>query len=337
MFFLRKNKEPVQPQESEPPQEERSGWLAKLKAGLDKTRKILSTDIQDLLVPHRKITQETLETLEERLLMADVGVAATQRLIDKLQQQLSKKALTDGTILLEVLASEMEAILAPRAQPWVIAEDKKPYVILMVGVNGSGKTTTIGKLSHQFKSQGKNLLLAAGDTFRAAAIEQLQALAHRESVPVVAQQSGADSASVLHDAFQFAKTRNLDILLADTAGRLHNKGHLMEELKKIKRVLAKLDPTAPHEILLVIDATSGQNGLIQAREFHQAMGATGIILTKLDGTAKGGIIFAIAQELDIAIRFIGIGEKAGDLRPFDPKSFVQALLEMDSDPPAPTP
>ena len=257
---------------------------------------------------------------------ADLGIDATQTIISNLTQRVARKQLSDSEALFTALRDDMVGILTPSSQPLVIPEQSEPYVLLMVGINGVGKTTTIGKLAKQFQSQGKSVMLAAGDTFRAAAVEQLQVWGERNDISVIAQQSGADSASVIFDALQAAKARNIDILIADTAGRLHTQSNLMEELKKVKRVMGKIDGNAPHEIMLVLDAGTGQNALNQATQFNEAVGITGITLTKLDGTAKGGIIFAIAKKMQLPIRYIGVGETIDDLRPFEAEEFVDALL-----------
>lgn len=305
-----------------------SGVLSSLSDRLKKTRDALSGGLANLFLGKKAIDENLLDEIETRLLLADVGVETTQNIIADLTQQVSRKELADADALIVALQKELEKTLEPYAKPLVLFDDdKKPFVILMVGVNGSGKTTTIGKLAKHFQQQGKKVMLAAGDTYRAAAIEQLQVWGERNDIPVIAQHSGADSASVIFDAFQSAKARNMDILIADTAGRLHTQKNLMEELKKIKRVLTKIDPTAPHEVILVLDSSIGQNALRQAEEFNNAVGVTGIVLTKLDGTAKGGIIFAIAKALRIPIRFIGVGEKIEDLRSFEAKEFVDALFK----------
>ena len=301
-------------------------FLDRLKTRLSKTRGSLLGGLADLFLG-RKIDDDLLEELETRLLLADVGVDATRAIINDLTQQVARQELKDGQALIQALRQRMTSLLEPCAQPLVIGA-QRPYVILMVGVNGVGKTTTIGKLAKRLQNQGYSLLLAAGDTFRAAAVEQLQAWGERNNVPVIAQHSGADSASVIYDAISAAKGRQLDIVIADTAGRLHTQANLMEELKKIKRVMAKLDPSAPHETLLVVDAGTGQNALNQAQQFNDAIGLSGMVLTKLDGTAKGGIIFAIAETLRIPIRFIGIGESLDDLREFKAQEFVDALLDQ---------
>ncbi len=302
-----------------------------LKDQLGKTRAGLTDGMADLLLGKKVIDDELLEELEMRLLTADVGVEATNRIITNLTKRTSRNELKDPVALFEALCDDMIEILKPVDQPLVIDASKSPFVILVIGINGAGKTTTIGKLAKRFQSQGKSVMLAAGDTFRAAAVEQLQAWGDRNNISVVAQGSGADSASVIYDAIESAKSKNIDIVIADTAGRLHTQSNLMDELIKIKRVMGKLDNSAPHETLLVMDAGFGQNGLIQAQQFNQAMGLTGLILTKLDGTAKGGILFAIAEKLKLPIRFIGVGESIDDLREFHAAEFVDALLDKIPD------
>jgi len=325
MFGFGKNKSGEKPEEKQ----DKPGLLARLRQGLAKTGQLLNTDIRDLVPVGRKIDDALLEELETRLLMADVGVEATTAIIQDLTKRISRKQLNDSTALFAALREDMAAILAPSSQPLVIDADKRPFVILMAGINGAGKTTTIGKLAKRLQVEGKSVMLAAGDTFRAAAVEQLQVWGERNGIPVIAQGSGADTASVIFDALQAAKSRGIDVLIADTAGRLHTQSNLMEELKKVKRVLGKIDPDAPHEVLLVLDAGTGQNALQQAQQFHQAIGVTGLALTKLDGTAKGGIIFAIAKRLGLPIRFIGVGEGIDDLRVFEAGEFVEALLGGD--------
>ena len=278
----------------------------------------------------RKLDDEALEELESRLLLADVGVELTEQLIQRLGERISRQQLGDVPALLQALREELLALLEPCQQPWQPGA-ARPYVILTVGVNGAGKTTTIGKLAQRLQHAGHSVLLAAGDTFRAAAVEQLQVWGERNHIPVIAQRSGADSASVIYDAIQAARARAVEVVIADTAGRLHTQSNLMEELKKVKRVIAKTDPDAPHEVLLVLDASTGQNALSQAVQFHQAVGVTGLVLTKLDGTAKGGIVFAIARRLGLPIRFIGVGEGIEDLREFEAAEFVAALLDEDTD------
>ncbi|MGV6987917.1 signal recognition particle-docking protein FtsY [Testudinibacter sp. P80/BLE/0925] len=315
------------PKEQEKPSE--GGFFSRLLKGLVKTKQNLGAGFRNLFVG-KKIDDELFEELEEQLLIADIGMPTTTKIIHNLTQHASKKELGDAEQLYQKLKEEMAAILQPVAQPLVIT-DKKPFVILMVGVNGVGKTTTIGKLARQLQSEGKSVMLAAGDTFRAAAVEQLQVWGERNNIPVVAQSSGSDSASVIFDAIESAKAKNIDVLLADTAGRLQNKNHLMDELKKIVRVMQKLDPQAPHEIMLTLDAGTGQNAISQAKLFNEAVGLTGISLTKLDGTAKGGVIFAIADQFNVPIRYIGVGEKIDDLRPFEAQQFIDALFSHESE------
>ncbi|MBW3116281.1 signal recognition particle-docking protein FtsY [Providencia rettgeri] len=313
------------PTEQEKPKKE--GFFARLKKGLLKTRQNLGSGFFGLF-SGKKIDDDLFEELEEQLLIADVGVDTTRKIIDNLTAHASRKELKDAEALYGKLREEMSDILAKVDKPLVI-EDKKPYVILMVGVNGVGKTTTIGKLARQYQSEGKSVMLAAGDTFRAAAVEQLQVWGERNKIPVVAQHTGADPASVIFDAIQSAQAKGVDVLIADTAGRLQNKSHLMEELKKIVRVMKKLDENAPHEIMLTLDASTGQNAVSQAKLFDDAVGLTGITLTKLDGTAKGGVIFSIADQFGIPIRYIGIGEGIEDLRPFKADDFIEALFARE--------
>jgi len=331
MFGFGKNKSQVSstPEKGQPGDEKQAGLFGRLKAGLSKTRSGLTESIANLVVGRKQIDDELLEDLETQLLTADVGVEATQSIIKDLTQRVARKQLTDAEALLAALHDDMQAMLAPVDQPLEIPPSEQPFVLLMVGINGAGKTTSIGKIARRLRDEGRSVMLAAGDTFRAAAVEQLQTWGERNQVPVVAQQQGADSASVIFDALQAAQARNIDVLIADTAGRLHTQSNLMEELKKIKRVLAKLDARAPHEVMLVVDAGTGQNALNQAQQFNQTVGLTGITLTKLDGTAKGGIIFAIAKQLGIPIRFIGVGEAVEDLRPFASADFVDALFEKN--------
>lgn len=308
----------------------KAALFGRLRQRLARTQRNLVDGLADLFAVQRRIDDQVLEELETRLLMADVGVDATQAIIGRLSEQVSRRELADLDALLAALRGEMLQILEAVDQPLQIDSGAKPFVILMVGVNGVGKTTTIGKLARRFRDQGQSVMLAAGDTFRAAAVEQLQAWGQRNQVPVVSQGQGADSASVIYDAVQAAAARGFDVLIADTAGRLHTKANLMEELRKINRVVAKLRPGAPHEVMLVVDASTGQNALSQAVQFHHAVPLTGIALTKLDGTAKGGIIFAISRRLRIPIRFIGVGEGVDDLRPFNAQEFVTALLDIRS-------
>lgn len=275
------------------------------------------------------IDPELLEEIETQLLLADLGVEATQQIIDDLRGRVSRRVLRDPQALMGALRDDMRSILGACSVPLEIPDSIRPFIVLVVGVNGSGKTTTIGKLARRLKEQGASVMLAAGDTFRAAAVEQLEAWGHRHDVPVVSQHTGADSASVIYDAVAAARARGVDVLIADTAGRLHTKTNLMEELRKVKRVVQKLDDSGPHEVMLVLDATTGQNALVQALQFHKAVGLTGITITKLDGTAKGGIIFAIAKRLGVPIRFIGVGEAPEDLQPFDATEFVDALMSAN--------
>ena len=311
--------------EQEKPTKE--GFFARLKRSLVKTKQNLGSGFMGLF-RGKKIDDDLFEELEEQLLIADVGVETTQKIISKLTETASRKQMHDAEALYALLKEEMGDILARVDSPLNV-EGKTPFVILMVGVNGVGKTTTIGKLARQFELEGKSVMLAAGDTFRAAAVEQLQVWGARNNIPVIAQHTGADSASVIFDAIQAAKARNVDVLIADTAGRLQNKGHLMEELKKIVRVMKKLDEDAPHEIMLTLDASTGQNAISQAKLFNEAVGLTGITLTKLDGTAKGGVIFSIADQFGIPIRYIGVGEQIADLRPFNSEDFIEALFARE--------
>lgn len=312
-------------QEQEKPTKE--GLFARLKRSLLKTKENLGSGFISLF-RGKKIDDDLFEELEEQLLIADVGVETTRKIIANLTEGASRKQLRDAEALYGLLKDEMSEILAKVDEPLNV-DGKTPFVILMVGVNGVGKTTTIGKLARQFEQQGKSVMLAAGDTFRAAAVEQLQVWGQRNNIPVIAQHTGADSASVIFDAIQAAKARNIDVLIADTAGRLQNKSHLMEELKKIVRVMKKLDEDAPHEVMLTIDASTGQNAVSQARLFHEAVGLTGITLTKLDGTAKGGVIFSVADQFGIPIRYIGVGERIEDLRPFKADDFIEALFARE--------
>jgi fused signal recognition particle receptor len=335
-FFRRDKSKQEPPAESDSPlvdasstpaeETEPGGVLSRLRQGLSRTSNQLAVGVGRVFLGRKEIDAALLEELESELLMADVGVEATVAIVGRLTDRVSRRELADGDALLQALQQELLQVLAPCEQPLLLDGAVAPYVILMVGVNGAGKTTTIGKLARRFKAQGRSVMLAAGDTFRAAAVEQLQAWGERNGVPVVAQQTGADSASVIFDALQAAKARGIDVLIADTAGRLHNKDNLMEELKKIVRVMGKLDENAPHEVMLVLDAGMGQNALAQAEHFRDTAGVSGITLTKMDGTAKGGIIFAIAQKLGLPIRFVGVGEKAEDLRPFVAAEFIDALF-----------
>jgi fused signal recognition particle receptor len=313
MFAKKENKEP------------RQGFIKKLRARLNRGGSWLTYDLANL-APGGKIDEDVLDQLEAELVMADVGIETTARIIEDLQGSLARKELADVDALRAGLHRSLTSILEPVAVPLEINEQHRPFVILMVGVNGAGKTTTIGKLARRFKDQGLSVMLAAGDTFRAAAVEQLQVWGERNDVPVVSQQSGADPAAVIFDAWEAARARDIDVLLADTAGRLQNQQGLMDELTKVRHVMARRDETAPHEIMLVLDASQGQNALVQAEKFHEALGLTGITVTKLDGSAKGGILLAIANQLQLPVRFIGIGESAEDMQAFSASEFVDALL-----------
>lgn len=328
--FLKRKKDSATDEKDEKA-EKTPGFFTRLKAGLSKTRAHLTTGIANLILGKKVLDKDLIELIETQLLTADVGVDATQQLIDHLTQKLARKELDDPKAALETLQADLLAILQPCEVPLNIPKKDSPFVILVVGINGSGKTTTIGKIAHYFSEDKKNVMLAAGDTFRAAAIEQLQIWGERNQIPVVSQQPGADTAAVIFDAMESAKARKIDILIADTAGRLHTQTNLMQELKKVTRVLAKLDTTAPHETLLVLDASIGQNAINQAKQFHEAIGLTGLVVTKLDGTAKGGIVFAIAKQMKLPIRFIGVGEGINDLRPFNAQAFVSALFDMSSE------
>ena len=362
MFFKRKKskpEEPVKEEISQSPQPEASpeglapeepetaveestekptekekplGLFARIKKGLSRTSNELTSGLANLLLGKKAIDDELLEEIETLLLMADVGMDATTDIIDDLTAKVERKQLADSEALFEALKESLKDLLVNVEEPLNINIGKKPYVILVVGVNGVGKTTTIGKLAKRFQSQGKSVMLAAGDTFRAAAVEQLQVWGERNNVPVVAQHTGADSASVIYDAVQSAQSREIDIVIADTAGRLHNKSNLMEELAKVKRVMGKLDVSAPHEVLLVLDAGTGQNAVSQADHFKDAAGVTGLALTKLDGTAKGGIIFALSKKHGIPVRYIGVGEGVDDLQPFDAQKFTEALFDTQNTP-----
>jgi len=303
------------------------GFFGRLKERLSRTRSGLVEGVANLVLGRKKIDAGLLEEIEAVLLQADTGVEATQAIIADLQARIARKQLDDAPALFAALREDLQAILAPCARPLAVPAAPIPYVIMMVGVNGAGKTTTIGKLARRLQADGRKVMLAAGDTFRAAAVEQLQAWGERNGIPVIAQARSADPASVVYDAMQAARAREVDVLIVDTAGRLHTQANLMAELAKIKRVLGKVDAAAPHEVMLVVDAGTGQNAVAQARQFHDAVGLTGITLTKLDGTAKGGVIFAIAKKLGIPIRFIGVGEGIEDLREFDAAEFVKALFD----------
>jgi fused signal recognition particle receptor len=330
MFFRRTPKDPpTQPEDQKPEAkkpEEKQGFFKRLRARLNRGNSWLTYDLADLF-RGKKIDAQALEELETRLLSADVGVEATEHILAGLQKRVARNELADVQALIIALQNAIVEILAPCAKPLVIDNNRKPYVILVIGVNGSGKTTTIGKLARRLTEEGREVMLAAGDTFRAAAMEQLSVWAERTGAEFVAQQAGADPGAVVFDAHQSARSRGTDVLLADTAGRLHSQSHLMEELKKVKRVIQRVDPTAPHEVLLVLDANQGQNALNQAVQFHEAVGVTGLVLTKLDGTAKGGIVVAIARKLGLPIRFIGIGEQPEDFGEFDAQAFATALVQ----------
>jgi fused signal recognition particle receptor len=326
MLFRRKPPEPVPTPAAPAKTEEKQGFFGRLRAKLNRGNSWLTYDLADLF-RGRKIDAQILEELESRLLLADVGVEATESILSDLQKRVARNELQDVAALITALRNAIVDILAPCAQPLVVDENRSPYVILVVGVNGSGKTTSIGKLARRLTDDNYSVMLAAGDTFRAAAIEQLNIWAERTGAEFASQQAGADPGAVVFDAIQSAKSRRTDILLADTAGRLHSQSHLMEELKKVKRVIQRVDPTAPHEVLLVLDANQGQNALLQAIQFNEAVGVTGLVLTKLDGTAKGGIVVAIARRLKLPIRFIGIGEQAEDFGEFDALAFATALVE----------
>ena len=304
------------------------GFFARIKEGLKRTSSNFAEGLGNLILGRKTIDDELFEELESQLLVADVGLEATTDIIDSLTKAVARNQLADGDALYRALREQLADLLRPVEQPLVVDSSKKPYVILVVGVNGVGKTTTIGKLAKRFQNEGKKVMLAAGDTFRAAAVEQLQVWGERNQVPVIAQHTGADSASVIYDALQAAQSRGIDVLIADTAGRLHNKNHLMDELAKVKRVMAKLDASAPDEVLLVLDAGTGQNAVNQAQQFIESAGVTGIALTKLDGTAKGGVIFALSKKFGLPVRFIGVGEGIDDLQPFAVEPFIAALFNQ---------
>jgi fused signal recognition particle receptor len=326
--ILKRKKAPVETAENQP-SPEKKGFFKRLSQGLAKTRTRFSDSVANLILGHKTLDADLIEQIESQLITADVGVEATQQLIKTLTQKLARNELTDTAAVLNCLQQEMKNILLPCQVALDIDNEKRPFVILVVGINGSGKTTTIGKLAKSLQLAQESVMLAAGDTFRAAATEQLQVWGERNKIPVVSQQPGADTAAVIYDALESAKAKGIDVLIADTAGRLHTQTNLMEELKKVKRVITKVDSSAPHETLLVLDASIGQNALIQAQQFHAAIGVTGLAITKLDGTAKGGIIFAIAKELKLPIRYIGVGEGIDDLRPFSADEFVTALFETE--------
>jgi len=321
----------VESQENQKAQEnsKKGSWFNRMKTGLSKSRKNLAEGMVSILIGGKEIDDELLEEVEDQLLVADIGVNATNRIIKSLTEQTARGDLIYAHSLYKALQTELVDILTPKVAPLVIDTSKKPFVILVVGVNGVGKTTTIGKLAKRLQGEGKSVMLAAGDTFRAAATEQLQIWGERNNIAVVAQGHGADSASVIFDAMQSAKAKNIDVLIADTAGRLQNKTHLMAELEKVVRVMRKADPSAPHEGMIVLDAGTGQNAINQVELFNKVVPLTGITITKLDGTAKGGVVFNIAETTDVPIRYIGVGESIDDLRAFSPKQFVAALFETD--------
>ena len=322
---------PEESQESKQTEEnkKKGSWFNRMKTGLSKSRKNLAEGMVSILIGGKEIDDELLEEVEDQLLVADIGVNATNRIIKSLTEQTARGDLIYAHSLYKALQTELVDILTPKVAPLVIDTSKKPFVILVVGVNGVGKTTTIGKLAKRLQGEGKSVMLAAGDTFRAAATEQLQIWGERNNIPVVAQGHGSDSASVIFDAMQSAKAKNIDVLIADTAGRLQNKTHLMAELEKVVRVMRKADPSAPHEGMIVLDAGTGQNAINQVELFNEVVPLTGITITKLDGTAKGGVVFNIAETTDVPIRYIGVGESIDDLRAFSPKQFVAALFETD--------
>jgi fused signal recognition particle receptor len=328
MFGFKKNNPPKPSPEIEQAKK-KPGLFASLKSKLGKTRSNLTGGIADIFLGKKRLDDDLLEQLEDQLLMSDVGMEATTEIIQKLTASLGRKEISDNETVFSALEQAMQEILAVCDYPLKINREHKPFVILMTGINGAGKTTTIGKLAQKFTDQGLSVMLAAGDTFRAAAVEQLQSWGQRLEIPVVSQGSGADAASVIFDALQSAQSRGIDVLIADTAGRLHTQNNLMNELEKIKRVMGKLDPSAPHETLLVVDSGTGQNALSQARSFNDAIGIDGIVLSKLDGTAKGGIVFSIAEKMKLPIRYIGVGETADDLREFNAEEFTKALLARD--------
>lgn len=327
--FLKRKESQADLLEAEVSLNSKNGFFNRIKTSLQKTRHQLTESLANLVLGKKKVDTELIEEVEDLLLTADVGPEVTEEIIQHLTLQLARNQLTDGQAVWDVLQQQLSALLQPCEQELVINSARKPTVILVVGVNGVGKTTSIGKLAHYLQKQGKQVMLAAGDTFRAAATEQLSIWAERNHIPIIAQHQGADSASVIYDAFQAAKARNIDVLIADTAGRLHTKQNLMQELQKVKKVISKLDATAPHEIMLILDAGTGQNALVQAEAFNQAISLTSVMLTKLDGTAKGGMVFAIAKKLALPIRFVGLGEGIEDLQVFSAQEFVRALFSID--------
>ncbi|GAB1265591.1 signal recognition particle-docking protein FtsY [Aurantivibrio infirmus] len=320
---------PITDIEADQSSSKKPNFFARFKQGLSKTSQQFGQGFGTLLFGKKVIDEELLEEIETKLLMADVGIDATAKIIDDLARQVERKQLADGEALYNALRANLKQLIEPAEASLVIDANHKPFVILVVGVNGVGKTTTIGKLAKRLQNEGKSVMLAAGDTFRAAAVEQLKVWGERNNVPVIAQATGSDSASVVFDAVESAKARGIDVILADTAGRLHNKSHLMDELSKVKRVIGKLDASAPHEVLLVLDAGTGQNALSQAQHFIDAVGVTGLALTKLDGTAKGGVIFALSEKFKMPIRFVGVGEAVDDLQTFVAEDFVDALFSNE--------
>ncbi|MFT5482732.1 MAG: fused signal recognition particle receptor [Halieaceae bacterium] len=328
-FFSKPSSPPPEPELQETPSE---GMFSRLRKGLNRTSDNFSSGLGDLILGRKEIDADLLEDIETQLVMADVGIETTRKLVATLTQRVSRKEVNDSAALYSALREELAGLLQKGSVPLEIGPDHRPFVMLMVGVNGVGKTTTIGKLAKRYQSEGYSVMLAAGDTYRAAAVEQLQVWGERNAVPVIAQHTGADSASVIFDALQAAKARGIDILIADTAGRFQNKSNLMDELKKVVRVLGKLDDSAPHEVMLVLDAGTGQNALSQAKEFRECVGVSGITLTKLDGTARGGVVFAIVDQLGLPLRYIGVGEGVDDLRPFVAEDFAAALFGDDASP-----
>ncbi len=335
MFKFRKTKTAPPPQDSSPsvetavelsPPQKPKGIFGALSRGLKRTRSHLTEGLANIFLGEKTLDDALLEEIETQLLISDISIDAAEKVIEEMTARVKRKEVASSTALFKALQEALETILRPCQTNWIIPNNIKPYVILLVGVNGAGKTTTIGKLAKRLQNEGKSVLLAAGDTFRAAAIEQLKVWGERNQIAVIAQHSGADSASVIYDALAAAKARNIDVVIADTAGRLHTQAHLMEELRKIKRVLSKLDGQAPHETMLVLDAGIGQNALKQAQQFDEAVKLTSLTITKLDGTAKGGMIFSLAEHLRLPIRYVGVGEAIEDLQPFDAHNFVEALL-----------
>lgn len=327
--FLKRKESQIEASTKEVSRNGKNSFYSRIKKGLQKTRHQLTEGLANLVLGKKQVDADLIEEVEDLLLTADVGPSVTQDIIQLLSLKLARNQLADGQAVWEILQQQLTELLQPCEQAFMINSEHKPTVILVVGVNGVGKTTSIGKLAHYWQKQGKQVMLAAGDTFRAAATEQLTIWAERNQIPIVAQHQGADSASVIYDALQAAKARNIDVLIADTAGRLHTKNNLMQELQKVKKVLSKLDASAPHEIMLILDAGTGQNALVQAEAFNEALSLTSLMLTKLDGTAKGGVIFAIAKNLALPIRFVGLGEGIDDLEVFSAQEFVRALFTIE--------